>query len=191
MPDPCLTPEQTKRVEDAYQLIPLIAARPCFRIPPGLNRDDLESHGSQVLMEAAVVYDPDTHGEWKEYARGELYSGFRRFLSRAWDRGKRERTDAPDPDTGRQIERADPDADDPAGTAIARETMAPPQVIYLPSPAAVRDRVHKLRAAMFGSIREEDVAAIMGRVMTAAKLGDMKAANVVVNLLRPKYGEKD
>ena len=164
----------------------------------GASVEDLESEGYAAACRAADTYDVahPSKGTFGVYANvcgrqsmvrylrdalAEKRGGGRPMAQLEVDGGDGERSPLP----------ADPRASDPADIAAARELLAPrpPSVRKLerslPSPAAVADRVTRLREAMFGAIDEAAVTAMMGAVMKKAQAGDLKAAKQVSDLLSP------
>jgi hypothetical protein len=189
-----LTPAQQERFDQAYPLVALVARRRQFgKLPPGMDADDLESAGGEALLECVVAFDPERDECLTKYARTWLTNVFRRLVSERWKKSRRERTADADPETGALPDYADPARGDEADRASARQdpliTLAQKPlrpVDTLPTPAAVADRVRELRSAMYGSIRPDDVAAMMQNVIAAGRNGDLKAAKMVFDLVKPQ-----
>ncbi len=174
-------------VIDAMPLIAIAARK--FRLPPGMNTEDLESVGNEALNEASVKYDHHAEVPWKKFAyltiknwmRNEIAA--RRRHPTATLQPVHDGTELPPP--------VDTKASDPCELAQVRELVTRPKTRlrqveqYLPSPSQVADQVTRLRAAMFGAVSEDDVAEVMGAVLKKAKAGDMRAATLVTDLLAP------
>jgi DNA-directed RNA polymerase sigma subunit (sigma70/sigma32) len=174
-------------VNEAMPLIAIAARK--FRMPPGVNIDDLESVGNEALNEASVRFDQQAGIPWKNFA----YSMIKNWMRNEISARRRHPTATLQPvHEGKELPPpVDTKASDPCELAQVRELVTRPKTRlrqveqYLPSPSQVADQVTRLRAAMFGAVSEDDVAEVMGAVLKKAKAGDMRAATLVTDLLAP------
>ncbi len=165
-------------------------------LPPGLNRDDLESAGNEAVVEALHMYDPACGVSFTTFAKTTIRSRMLDAIRARTRRTKREVSLQRMNADGESVPLpADPKAADPADTAAARErsrvrvrTTVKDLVKSLPSPDDVARRVIDLRAAMFAAVKPEDVAEVMYAVVSKAQNGDLKAAQMLINLLGPSSG---
>lgn len=184
-----MTQSREELITDALPLIAIAARK--FRLPPGLNTDDLESAGNQALVEASAHYDPQVGVPWKRFAYKFLKSSMMDLIRKY----RRHPTSTLQPvhDGQEMPPPIDTKASNPSDLAEVRELVRRPRLplsvkqieSYIPSPNQVADQVTRLRAAMFGSVSEEDVQEVMEAVLKKAKAGDIRAATLVTDLLAP------
>jgi RNA polymerase sigma factor (sigma-70 family) len=179
---------RNEMIVSAMDLVPWQARR-FPRLPRGVTTDDLESAGNEALVHAATTFDPEAGTPWRTYARTCVKNAMKGVVAHA-----RSRRSVPleiEAESGELLPRPDPRAADPADRAAARELVAArPRRKHIdlddaPDPAAVATRAAALREAMFGAIRDEDAAAIVGQVVAKAKGGDLRAARLFFDLLAP------
>jgi len=168
--------------------------------PPGMTDEDLAAEANLALCRRIDEWDPE-RGQWTTFAGWVIKGAVSHALkaARAQKRGGGacvSSLDAGAPDGERAPLAADPRAADPAAIAEARELVAAPPrrkgqlsvralQAALPGPCEVAAQVTRLRAAMFGAIRTEDVEQVMASVVAAAKGGDLKATKLLIDLLAP------
>lgn len=175
--------------ERAFDLIAIEARR--FRsLPPGVNTDDLESVGGEALLVATAEYDGPAD-EWRSWVKFRLRNRMQAFVTAARKRSGRHTTLEVMTPTGESFPRADPRTADPAELAAVREKLKRPAgpvraaVDSLPSPAAVADRVSKLRDALYGAVDVTKLAAMVGVLQDQAVGGDQRAMKLLIDLLSP------
>lgn len=157
-------------------------ARRFPHMPPGVDVSDLESVGNEAVAEAVMNYDPEAGASFKTFARRVARNKMVTFLKRARERLKGHTVSAM-PEYPVACRRTD----DPADIAEAREMVDVNRLAAsLPSPGAVAKKVESLRAAMWAALGESDVAAVMGAVVAGAKAGDVRAAKLIIDLVRPR-----
>lgn len=174
-------------IESALDLVPWQARR-FPKLPRGITTDDLESAGNEALVHAATSWDEDQGTPWRTYARVCVRNAMRSTIAHA--RSRRSVSLEIEGESGELLPRPDPRAADPADRAAAREALGMRRRRHVtladaPDAAAVASRAAALREAMFGAIRDEDAAAIVGQVVEQAKAGDLKAARLFFDLLAP------
>jgi hypothetical protein len=176
-------------IAEAMPLLPIAARK--FRLPPGLNVEDLESAGNEALLEAATLFDPTAGVPWKSFAFQNLKRAMQNVVSAR--RRKPTATLQPDIDGETLPPPADPKSADPSELAATRELVRRPRQwpsvrrmeSVLPSASEVADRVTELRAAMFGAIDPVQIGEMMATVQKRAVAGDLKAVKLLVDLLGP------
>lgn len=160
-------------------------------LPPGVTADDLEGAGHDALMEAATLYDPAGGISFATFARRAVKGRMQDAIRAARRRSRRTVPLATYTDDGRLVPRADKSADDPGDAAAARETAGrlvrgrtmQDVAATLPPPDVVAAKVKALRAALFSGLTAEDAREVMGAVVDRAKLGDLKAAKLFLDVL--------
>lgn len=177
-------------VRQAYPLV-AIEARRFVSLPPGVNTDDLESLGGEALLQIAAEYG-GSEEEWRKMAKLSLRGRMRTFVTKAYDRARRNTTLEVMTPTGESFPRPDPKVADPAELAVVREQLKRKGRVgirelasSLPGPEEVADRVTELRAAMFGAIDPAKITAMMGTLQERAAGGDLKATKLLIDLLSP------
>lgn len=182
-----MTQTRDELIAEAMPLIAMAARK--FKLPPGLNVDDLESAGNEAVLEAATRFDPAGGSAWKNYA----WRGIKMAMRNVVARKRHMATLQPVIDGKELAPPIDRKASDPSEIAEARELVRRPRrqlsvrriQSNLPSPCEVADQVTRLRSAMFGAVSEADVTEVMEAVLRKAKAGDMRAATMITDLLAP------
>jgi hypothetical protein len=158
-----------------------------MRLPSEADAEDLVSAGVLAVVQAANEYDETRGVPWKAFATQKAKWAVTEEATKQIRRG--------DVNTLRRAGGGGvhvPTTPDPADVAEAREVVLTGRVgkiaAALPPPCEVAERVTKLREAMYGRIKTEDVEAVMDAVLTKAKAGNTGAAKLIVDMLSPGRG---
>jgi hypothetical protein len=195
MPEPT-DPRREAMAREGLELVPW-AARRVGKLPPGLDTEELESLGATVVYDAMMTF-PAAQAKgctWNQHVRTCLRSAFLKAIrdvrgSRRKSKHGRVAMHNADGDT---IEIADRGAEDPGAVVAAREEVgrevARRQVTAaklekkLDSPKAVAEKAAGLHRAMLAGITTADVTGIVETLVTKAQDGDLRAAQMVLDLV--------
>lgn len=181
--------------------------------PIGINADDLFSAGQEAVVKALKKFEPD--GKHKEiplipYAlKSSKRAMFALLKSERAKKAKQRSLVVVNDDGEESMPYDDKKAHDPSEIVGAREgfraavkreestALQPvpgnPKILTLsevraalPSAVETAKAVDRLRAAVFGSIKVEDIQEIMGVVVQKAKAGDLKATRLLLDQVNGK-----